>query len=136
MMPDHRTKQSPETWTSALMESVIQSDILALSVLQPEYDRENTIVDFRWVVANKLLKVIARGQDVTGKLYTEVFPSAATNGVLEALKIVFATGERQEQEVYYDDGIVKGWLRQIYARSHNYVIVSAEDITLSKRADE
>jgi signal transduction histidine kinase/ActR/RegA family two-component response regulator len=126
-----------ETWSSALMESVIQSDIVALSVLEPEYlDNSDLIINFRWVVANKLLKVIAKGQDVTGKLYTEVFPSAASNGVLDTLKKVFTAGIRQEHEIDYDDGIVKGWLRQVYVRSHNYIIVSAEDITLAKKADE
>jgi signal transduction histidine kinase/ActR/RegA family two-component response regulator len=120
----------------ALMESVIQSDIVALSVLVPDFSSDNAIADFRWVVANKLLKVIAKGQDVTGKRYTDVFPSAHSNGVLDLLRKVFNTGERQEHEVYYDDGIVKGWLRQIYVRLHSYIIVSAEDITESRQAEE
>jgi signal transduction histidine kinase/ActR/RegA family two-component response regulator len=117
-----------------LMESVIQSDIVALSVLRPVYTAEGEVEDFEWVIANKLLQAIAQGKDVIGLRYTEVFPAAERGeGSLQLLQRVLATGERESNEVYYENHHVKGWLRQVYVRAQGYVIVSAEDITLDKK---
>ena len=119
-----------------LMESVIQSDIVALSVLRPVYTAAGAVEDFEWVIANKLLQAIVQGKNVIGLRYTEVFPAAEREGSLELLQRVLATGEREANEVYYENRHVKGWLRQVYVRAQGYVIVSAEDITLDKKKQE
>jgi signal transduction histidine kinase/CheY-like chemotaxis protein len=119
-----------------LMEAVIQSDIVALSVVRAVPGPAGTVEDFEWVMANKLLMALAQGQQVVGRRYTEVFPSAAGNGVLEVMRRVLATGERESNEVYYENHNLRGWFRQVYVRSLNYVIVSAEDITLAKKKQE
>ncbi|MBT1707956.1 response regulator [Fulvivirgaceae bacterium PWU5] len=119
-----------------LMEAVIQSDIVALSVVRAVPGPGGTVEDFEWVMANKLLMALAQGQYVVGRRYTEVFPSAAGNGVLEVMRRVLATGERESNEVYYENHNLRGWFRQVYVRSLNYIIVSAEDITLAKKKQE
>jgi signal transduction histidine kinase/ActR/RegA family two-component response regulator len=119
-----------------LMESVIQSDIVALSVLKPVYTAAGKVEDFEWVIANKLLQAIVQGKNVIGLRYTEVFPAAEREGSLELLQRVLTTGEREANEVYYENRHVKGWLRQVYVRAQGYVIVSAEDITLDKKKQE
>jgi CheY-like chemotaxis protein len=120
----------------ALMESVIQSDIVALSVLRPVYTATGEVYDFEWVMANKLLKAIMQGREVVGRRYTDVFPAAAKDSALTLLRRVLVTGEREANEVYYENFHVKGWLRQVYVRAHGYVIVSEEDITLEKKKQE
>lgn len=119
-----------------LMESIIQSDITALSVLAPVYDTKGDIVDFEWVMANKLLRAIASGQNVVGKKYSQVFTSFKTNRVFDFLKKAFISGERSSHEVYYQDQNIRGWFRQVYVRNGDLMLVSAEDITSAKKAEE
>jgi signal transduction histidine kinase len=118
-----------------LIEAVIQSEVIALSVLIPVY-RKSAIVDFKWILANKFLKAMAGGKNVVDRSYSEVFPDSLSNDVLNTMKHVYTTGQRRVNEVYYQDSYVKGWMRQSYFKSRDYLIVSAEDITLNKKAED
>lgn len=118
-----------------LLESVIQSDIVALSVLRPVRDAAGEIHDFEWVIANKLLMAIAKGRNVIGKRYTEIFPQARDKGTLDLMKKVMLTGVRAENEYYHEDENIKGWFRGVYARMNGFLIISSEDITLRISAE-
>jgi signal transduction histidine kinase/CheY-like chemotaxis protein len=118
-----------------LIESMIQSDTVALSILRPVFDGQN-IEDFVWVLANKLLRAHANGVNVVGKRYSHVFPESVKNGVLETLKATYNTGRRNENEIYHENRNVKAWLRHVYARSQDYIILSAEDITLTRKTSQ
>jgi signal transduction histidine kinase len=86
-------------------------------------------------MANKLLRAYAGGQRLIDKKFSEIFPSFILNGVMDKLKFTFLTGQRQHDEIYYEDANVKSWFRQVYTRSDNYVILSAEDINCNRNAD-
>jgi signal transduction histidine kinase/ActR/RegA family two-component response regulator len=118
-----------------LIESMIQSDTVALSILKPIFDN-NGIQDFVWVMANKLLRALANGVNVVGKRYSEVFPDAQNNGVMETLRATYNTARRHENEVYHQNRNIKAWLRHVYVRSEDYIILSAEDITLTRKTDQ
>jgi signal transduction histidine kinase len=118
-----------------LMSSAIQSDIIALSVLRPVHGENGEITDFKWVLANKLLRALAGGRDVVGKHYTDIFPASSSDGTIDIIKEVFQTGDRQENHVYYRDTNVRAWVRQVFVKSQGFVIVSAEDVTLKRKAD-
>lgn len=118
-----------------LLESVIQSDIIALSVLRPISDDHQNIIDFEWVLANKLQKAIANGQNVIGRRYTHVFPTVIQNGSLELLKEVMLTGKRTVKESYYEDHNIRGWFRSVYVRVKDFIIISSEDITATREAE-
>jgi PAS domain S-box-containing protein len=122
--------------TNDLLESVIQSDIVALSVLRPVTNNNGKTIDFEWVMANKLQKAIARGQNVVKRRYSEVFPASIENGTLDLMKKVWETGERAVDEFYYQDPNIRGWFRGVYARTRGLLIISAEDITSDKKASE
>jgi signal transduction histidine kinase len=118
-----------------MMESAIQSDIIALSVLKPVLGEGGELADFKWVLANKLLRALAGGRDVIGKRYTDIFPGASSDGTLDILKEVFQSGDHRENHVYYRDNNVRAWVRQVFVKSQGFVIVSAEDVTLKRKAD-
>ncbi|HEY0742542.1 MAG TPA: ATP-binding protein [Chryseosolibacter sp.] len=117
-----------------LLKSVIQSDVVALSVLKPIHHGDE-IVDFEWILANKLQKVVAGGQNVVGKRYRQVFSSVHHSGTFEILKGVFETGERTVNEFYYEDKNIRGWFRGVYAKVNELLIVSSEDITARRKAE-
>lgn len=131
-----KAQQAELTEKHKLLESVIQSDIVALSVLRAIHDAQGVIVDFEWVMANKLVKAMAQGQNVIGKKYTAIFPDAVTNGSLDLMRQVMHTGERAVNEFYHQDRNVKGWFRGVYARMNDMVIVSVEDVTCEKEAGQ
>jgi signal transduction histidine kinase/ActR/RegA family two-component response regulator len=118
-----------------LVESMIQSDTIALSVLKPVFD-DDVIVDFVWVMANKLLRAHANGINVVGKRYSQVFPDSLTNNVLETLKATYHTGKRHENEIYHQNQNVKGWLRHVYVRSQDYIVLSAEDASANRKTNQ
>lgn len=118
-----------------LLESVIQSDITALSVLRPIRDDRDNIVDFEWVLANKLQRAIAKGQNVIGRRFSHVFPVVVRNGTLALLKEVMRTGQRAVNEYYFEDHNIRGWFRGVYVRAKELVIASAEDITAAREAE-
>jgi PAS domain S-box-containing protein len=119
-----------------LLQSVIQSDIAALSVLKPVYSSDGNTVDFEWIMANKLQKALARGQDLIGKKYTQVFPSSIDNGTFGLLRKVYTTGERAINEFYHEDHNIRGWFRGVYVKENNLLIVTAEDVTEAKKAEK
>jgi signal transduction histidine kinase/CheY-like chemotaxis protein len=114
---------------------MIQSETVAFSILKPVFN-QNGIEDFVWVMANKLLRAHVNGVNVIGKRYTEVFPESTTNGVLDNLRLTYTTGKRQQDEVHLQNHNVKAWLRQVYVRSQEYILLSGEDITLSRKTDQ
>ncbi|HEY9004565.1 MAG TPA: ATP-binding protein [Ohtaekwangia sp.] len=118
-----------------LMESVIQSDIVALSVFKAVRNEKGEVEDFEWIIANKLMRAIAQGQHVIGKRYTKIFPEAVRDGKFAILKKVLDTGERSVSEYYHHDKNLRGWFRSIHARVRDLVVVAAEDITHQKKAE-
>lgn len=121
--------------SKALLESVIQSDIVALSVFKPVRNEHGDVEDFVWIMANKMMKAIAQGQNVVGKRYTDIFPAVKEDGTLALLTNVMNTGERAIHEHYYEDKNIRGWFHSVYVKMHDVVIVGAEDITLQKNAE-
>lgn len=123
-----------------LIESMIQSDTVAFSILKPVFNEnnieENNIEDFVWVMVNKLMLAHAHGINVIGKRYTEVFPESASNGVLDNLKATYLTGKSGQADICLENRSVKAWLRHGYVRSQEYIILKSEDITLSRKTDQ
>lgn len=120
--------------SQVLLKSVIQSDVVALSVLRPVRKGEK-IIDFECILANKLQKAVAGGQNVVGRRYLEVFSSPHHQENFEILKRVFQTGERTVNEYYYEDKNIRGWFRGVYAKVNEWLIVSSEDITARRKAE-
>jgi signal transduction histidine kinase/CheY-like chemotaxis protein len=118
-----------------LIETMIQSETVALSILKPVFG-QNGIQDFVWVMANKLLRAHANGLNVIGQRYSEIFPESKNNGVLDHLTATYTTGKRHQAEVYHENRNIKAWLRLIFVRSQEYIILSAEDITLTRKTDQ
>jgi signal transduction histidine kinase len=119
-----------------LLESVIQSDIVGLSVLIPVQNVFGEIEDFEWLMTNKLQQAFGQGQKLVGKRYCQVFPASRDNGVFMTMKAAFITGERREAEVYHEDSYLRGWLRIVAVRSADSLIVSSEDVTPARKAEE
>jgi PAS domain S-box-containing protein len=127
------TKQEIED-SKRLLESVIQSDIMALSVFKPVFNKEGEIIDFLWVIANKLQRALCNGRDLIGKRYLEIFPKGSPNERFAWLKQVYPAAGRTVDEFYYQDHYIRGWFRGVYVRANELLIASAEDITYEKNA--
>jgi PAS domain S-box-containing protein len=69
--------------------------------------------------------------DVVGRKVTEVFPGVRTLGLLDVLKRVWQTGERERLPIsFYDDGRITGWRENVVYRLPDGTVVAVyEDVT-------
>jgi len=118
-----------------LLQSIIDSSLGVVRVMEAIRDEHNEIVDFRYILANKkiLNKYDVTGR--TGKLFSAVHPELMESEIFINFKMVVETGNRANFESCYDkDNSIS--LHVIAVKLRDGVVFSLEDITERKRAEQ
>lgn len=129
-------KERKETLKSqAFLQNVLKSSPNIVSHFTPILDSDGKLLDFKFEFTSEQLKEITGDdpKDVIGKRLTEVYPSAAKNGLIDLMETCLGTGKTQIHEYEYDFNGRKAWMENIINKLGNGVTNTARESTEEKR---
>jgi PAS domain S-box-containing protein len=118
-----------------LMQSIIDSSLSTIRVMNAVRNEEGVIVDFRYVLKNNSVGNYT-DDDRIGKLFSQIHPELMESELFHNFKKVVETGERVDFETQIDagDGHLK-WFRAVVVKLSDGIASASEDITERKRRD-
>lgn len=116
-----------------LLQSIIDSSLGIVRVMEAVRNEHGKIVDFKYILANKKAMGSYSVDDRKGKLFSEVHPELMMSEMFDNFKTVIETGRRANFELFFDNGT---WFHVIAVKLHDGVVFSLEDITEHKKAEQ
>jgi PAS domain S-box-containing protein len=120
--------------TNDLLQTVFDTSIACIEVLECVYDHRYEIVDFTWKYYNRRTSVFLQRQDLLGKRLLQEYPVALKNGLFNRYISVARTGRPLEVELAPFPG-TDTWLHVMISKLDDGVVVIYHDITARKQAE-
>lgn len=117
-----------------LLKATLDSSPNSIQVFQARRDEAGTVIDFTWVLTNRRWEE-AHG-DVIGKSLLTENPAVTETGVFKRMVEVTQTGVPQTYELHDPDKESNGWSRQTLVRLYDGVVLTTEDISECKQAEQ
>ena len=127
---EERLKENTE-----LLQSIIDSSLSIIRVMEAIRDAHNEIIDFRYVLANQKALNEYEVEDRKGKLFSEVHPELMKSDMFSNFKRVVETGNRTNFETCYGEQGSCVWFNVIAVKLRDGVVFSLEDISERKRRE-
>ncbi|MDO1450666.1 PAS domain-containing protein [Rhodocytophaga aerolata] len=118
-----------------LLQAVFDALITHIAVFSSVRNETGEIIDFTYRLANPGLEKFA-ARNLVGSRYGELYPGARTSGILDKLKKVVETGHSVDFEQFYEGEGIRGWFCIQAVKLGDGLVVSMEDITRRKKAEE
>ena len=119
-----------------LLQSVINSSLGTIRVMQSVRDQRGEIIDFRYIMASNAVDTNYKVADRRGKLLSEVHPDWMKSEMFERFKMVVETGNRADFETYYNDESFNTWFHVVAVKLGDGFVATSEDITDRKKAEQ
>jgi len=119
-----------------LLQSVFDTSLIGMSVLQAQYSGRGQIEDFLIMIVNKQLERETGRTDLVGKLYKTEFPGIISSGLWDLMLKVMETGEAQHLEYFYPYDGFNNWYSCMFVKIDDGLVATNLDITSRKRAEE
>ena len=119
-----------------LLQTVFDASPNSISVYEILYNEHGKVYDFKILILNTFTLKTIGGRDVIGQNYSDAFPHVAKSGVLDDLIEAASTNQQIEFEKWYHGEGMRHWFRFIATKIDNRLLVTTEDITERKRAEE
>lgn len=119
--------------------AILNASINALLVCTAIRDENGKITDFRMVKINRAFTSLTKktAEEIEGKMYSIVFPTAMTSGLFEIRCKVIETGEPVRKEIYYKGEGLDAWYDMSYVKlDDDTLVVTFTDITIQKKASQ
>jgi signal transduction histidine kinase len=120
----------------SIYETALQHSANAIALCETVRNREQAIVDFRYLFINRRYEELAKQstQAVSGQLASVLFPNARTTDVWKWAAQVVETGQEHRQELLYTTNSgYTGWFDVTITRWEEFgIIISLMDITGQK----
>ncbi len=116
-----------------LLQATIDSTLDIIQVFTPVRDKDNKIVDFRWIMNNK--QGVRQNGDVIGQTLLSKNPGVIDTGIFEKMIQTVETGIPVEHEQFYDYEQFNGWFYQALVKSGDGLVMTSRDITQQKKAE-
>lgn len=117
-----------------LLQSIFDTSLIGMSLLEPILDGNGTIDDFCIVMVSKELERQTKRKDLVGKTYSVEYPGIKKTKLFKMMLQVMANGKPQSTEYYYPyDGFDK-WFSCTFVKMNDGLIASNLDITAQKNA--
>jgi PAS domain S-box-containing protein len=121
---------------SDLLQSIFDTSLIAMSVIEAVRDEAGEVLDFRYVAVNKELARETKRSDLAGKLYVQEYPGVQKMGLWDVLVKTVNTGQSQRLEYYYGhDGFSK-WYASQFEKLGDGLVATHLDITERKHAEQ
>lgn len=129
--------------SAAELQTVIDTSQTGIFLFTPVRDHSDQpeageVVDFRFRVANRQLASYV-GQEpeaVIGALGSRWFPDYKTNGLFDAYRKTYLTGENQRFDIHYDGSGIDVWLDIMVTKMGDDVLVTFGDYTPLKKLQQ
>lgn len=120
----------------ALVESVFNTSLVSMSLLEAVYDENGNIYDFVIKLTNQALNKETGRSNLAGKLYAAEYPGIKEVGLLDIMINVMKTGISDGKEYYYPyDGFNK-WYSCMFIKTDGSLVATNLDITERKEAEQ
>ncbi|GAB3169002.1 PAS domain S-box protein [Telluribacter humicola] len=133
---EEKTTQLEEN--HALLQSIFDTSPSAITVLKAIHNDKGEIEDFEiLLVSNFTTNITGQGsQELIGKQIVQHFPPVKEQGMLEELISTATTGKPAEFERWYVGDDMQLWLYFRTRKVNDLLVVSTEDITERKKAEQ
>ncbi|RZM18173.1 MAG: PAS domain-containing protein, partial [Pedobacter sp.] len=129
--------QSPKVSESQeLLQSVFDTSLIRISILQAVYDHEGNISDFRIKLVNKELEKETGRTDLAGKLYSQEYPGIRQTGLYQLMLQVMETGEAGQIEYYYPHEGFNKWYSCMFIKMGDGLLATNLDVTERRQSEE
>lgn len=117
-----------------LLRATLDSSLHFIQVFQALRDETGKIIDFTWVLTNR--RWLEAYDDVIGKRLLNQNPTIIETGMFERMVEVMQTGVSQTYEHCDPVEPVNGWFYLTFTKLNDGVVVTTEDITPRKLAEQ
>jgi PAS domain S-box-containing protein len=121
--------------SNELLQSIMDSSLSVIRVMEAIRDEHNEINDFRYILANNKALSNYDVADRKGKLFSEVHPELMRSEMFSNFKMIVETGNRTTFELCYGGERSCVWFNVIAAKLRDGIVFSLEDITERKRRE-
>ena len=119
-----------------LLQSVFDTSLLAMSVMEAVRDDAGVVQDFRLhLVSREVMRETGR-TDLVGKLYSAEYPGVREVGILALAIKALETGEPQGMEYFYPYEGFDKWFACQFVKLGDGVVATNLDITERKTAEQ
>ncbi len=120
------------------LQTVIDTSQTGIFLFGPVFDNNGEVIDFRFRVANRMLAAYGgqQPQAVIGTLGSRWFPDYQTNGLFEAYRQTYLTGEAQRFDIHYQGHGIDAWLDIMVTKMGDEVLVTFGDYTPLKKLQQ
>ena len=119
-----------------LLQSVFDTNLIAMSVLEAVRDEAGAVQDFRLRLVSRELARETNRTDLVGKLYAEEYPGIREAGIFALAVRTLETGEPQGMEYYYNHEGFDKWFACQFVKLGDGVVGTNLDITERKTAEQ
>jgi PAS domain-containing protein len=131
----HKMAEQQIIKSNNLLQSVFNSSLNTISVIEAVRDDGGEVVDFKYCMTNTLAR-LTEGGDPAGERYLQRHPDMANSEHFHNLKVVVETGQPAEWEMYYGAKGNDNWYKVKAVKIGDGIAVTADDITERKKAEQ
>jgi len=119
-----------------LLTSILNTSLIAMSLMEAVRDDEGKILDFRLRVVNKQLEKQIGRRDLIGKCYAAEYPGIKTAGIFDIMLRVMKTGKPEGMEYFYPYEGLNRWFSCMFVKIDDGIVATNLDISERKYAEE
>lgn len=119
-----------------LLQSVFDTTLIGMSVLQPVYDSEGKISDFIMTLVSREMERQTSRDNLVGRYYAQEFPGVKLVGLFDVMLKVMATGVSETLEYFYPYEGYNKWYSCTFVKMGQGLVSSNLDITPVRKAEE
>ncbi len=136
---DIQERKTPELALLAnrdLLQSVFDTSLAAMSVLEAVRDEKGTLKDFTVRLTNKELERQTGRTDLVGKLYAAEYPGIRQVGLFDLMRQALESGQPTGMEYYYSFEGLRNWFSCQFVKLGDGLLATNLDITERKLAEQ
>lgn len=118
-----------------LLQSMFDTSLIGMSLLQPIRDSKGNIGDFTIMLVSKELEKETGRKDLVGKRYSVEYPGIRLTGLWEMMLKVMDTGTSEHMEYFYPYEGFNKWYSCTFVKMDDCIVASNYDISPIRNAE-
>lgn len=121
--------------SNALLQSVFDTTMIGMSLLEPIRNEQGEIVDFTLKLVSKGLEIETGRTDLVGKVYAVEFPGIKKAGLFDMMLRVMETGKPEHMEYFYPFEGFNKWFSCTFVKMEDGLVATNLDITPERQTE-